>query len=155
MAGIIATSVSKVMVSGDTSVNDTESGYVTAERITLSTSPAASSTYVWSLSIPNGSAAARSALSSTTAASPTFTPDVAGEYVVTCLVDGVITYTIRCTVVAAVVSYNVGGIRLMPTTDASIPTPSSGYTLYFSSTQNALAVKTSAGAVRTVDTTAV
>lgn len=142
------------MVSGDTSASDVESGYVTGEQITLSTTPSGTS-WQWGQAIPAGSTVARSGLSSTTAASPTFTPSTAGEYVITCVVDGSTTYVIRCSVVAvAAVAVN-GAVRFLPMTDAQAPTPTTGVTLYYSSTQSSLAIKTAAGAVRTVNTTGV
>jgi len=154
MAGILANSAAHTMVSGDTSPSDVESGYVTGQQVTLTTFPTGT-TYVWGLAIPAGSASARSGLSSATAASPTFTPDVAGEYVVTCVVNGSTSYVIRCSVAAVAATNLVGAIRFMPMTDSSVPTPSTGVSLYYSSTQSALAIKDANGDVSTVDVTAV
>lgn len=146
MAGILANSVSKTMVSGDTSATDIETGYVTGEKITLTTSPTGTD-YEWELSIPSGSAAARSALSDTDVASPTFTPDVAGEYVVRVTVDSATEYTCRLTVVAVTISVSTGGHRFLPVTNASVPSPSVGQSLYYSSDEGGLVTKDSAGTV--------
>ena len=152
MAGILAISSSKSMTAGETAVNDVESGYLTNEQIALSTTPTGSS-YAWALAIPSGSTVARSGLSSETASGPTFTPDVEGEYVVTCVVDSTTTYTLRCTVVATSVVSIIGSMRLLPRTDASVPTPSTGETMYYSSDQSSYAVKDSSGNVYTLDKT--
>lgn len=140
------------MVSGDTSPANVQSGYVTGQMVTLATVPTATTSYLWGLSIPSGSSVASSGLSSTSAASPTFTPDVAGEYVVTCVVDGSTTYVLRCSVASAAAQQVVGGIRFMPMTDASVTAPATGVVLYYSSTQNALAIKKTDNTVHTVTT---
>lgn len=153
MAGILASSISKTMVSGDTSPNDVESGYVTAEQITLATTPTGTS-YSWGQSVPAGSVAALSSLDSTTDAAPRFTPDVAGEYVITCVVDGSTTYVIRLSVVAVAVQAALGGLRFLPRTDASVTAPSTGATLYFSTTQgNKVVLKFADNSVKVLNTT--
>lgn len=153
MAGILASSVSKTMTSGETAVDDAESGYVAGEQIALSTFPTGSS-YTWGQAIPSGSTVAKSALSSKTAAAPAFTPDVAGEYVITADVDGT-AYVIRLSVTASSPSAYTGSATFPPVTDASVPTPSTGITVYNSSDQGGMALKKPDGTVHTIDTTPV
>lgn len=152
MAGIIASSASKAMVSGDTSASDVETGYVAGEQITLSTSPAGSA-YSWGIAIPAGASAAATALSSTTAASPTFTPEqgISGEYVITCTVDSSTSYVIRLTVVSAAPRTVTGGIRMLPRTAASITAPSTGEVEFYDSTLSRRRAKNSAGTIRDID----
>lgn len=153
MAGILANSASHTMVGGDTSANDVESGYITGEQIVLGANPTGT-TYSWGQSLPVGSTPARSALSSSSSAAPTFTPDVAGEYVITCTVDGVTSYVIRLSVEAVTPAIATGAFRLLPRTNASVPTPTTGATLFYSSDEDAVCVKDTGGDVSTVDLTA-
>jgi hypothetical protein len=139
------------MVAGETAVDDTESGYVTDESISLSAFPAGSS-YSWGLSAPTASAVARSSLSSTTSATPTFTPDVAGYYVIDCNVDGT-AYLLRIAVVATSPVAINGAINLPPVADASVPPPATGRTVYNSVDQDSLAFKDAAGDIYTFDVT--
>lgn len=150
MAGILANSASKTMVAADTSADNNVSGYTTGEQVTLSASPTGSS-YAWGLAIPQGSTAARSRLSDATAASPTFTPDVAGYYVATCTVDGAF-YVLRLSVTQSAISTTIEALRLQPKADADVRAPSTGAALYWSSTQGALVIKTSNGTVHTITT---
>lgn len=154
MAGILANSASQTMTSGDTSATKSVMGYITAERVTLTTTPTGTA-YVWALAIPSGSSAARSNLSATSGESVYFRPDVEGNYVVQCTVDSTTVYTITIAVVASVVASVTGATRYLPRTDASVPTPATGVVLYYSSDQSALCVKDSAGAVSTINLTAV
>lgn len=154
MSGVIANSASRPMLGAETSADKSVSGYVAGERITLSTTPTGTD-YAWSIAQPSSSSTARSALSAETGASVTFTPDVGGTFMVTCIVDSTTTYVIRMTVQAATVSEPVEALRLSPRTDASVPAPAAGVTLYYSSTQGALCIKTTADAVFRVDLTAV
>lgn len=154
MAGITATSVTTSLVAGDTSTDKAISGFIVGEKITLGLT-AAGTTRTWSLGVPNGSAVARSALSDDTGAAPYFTPDVAGYYVLTCIIDSVTTYILRIACATQASVDQAGSVRFAPLADETVPTPVQGVTLYYSSTQGALCIKTSAGAVRTVDTTAV
>lgn len=135
------------------SADAVSTGYVTHERVTLSTNPTGTS-YSWGMSAPIGSAVSRSALSSYDTASPTFIPDVAGVYVLTCTVDAT-TYTLRVTATSTSFAQLVEAVRFSPKTDASVPTPAAGLTMYYSSDQTALCVKDSAGDVSTIDLTAV
>ena len=152
MAGILANSASKQMVSGNSP--ETVIGYVAKEQITLSVTPTATA-WTWAMSIPSGSAAAKSALSSTSVASPTFTPDVGGIYTVT-FSSGATSYSLGITVVAPSVSVPVNAILMMPVADASVTAPTIGLKLYCSSTQsNVLCIKNTSGTVYTVNVTAV
>lgn len=141
------------MASGDSAADKSVSGYVTNETITLSTTPTGSA-YSWGISKPAG-ATARSDLSSSSSASPSFTPDVAGYWVVTCTVDSTTTYVIRVSVTQVAITTSYEAIRLSPKEDADVPTPALGCAMYWSATQDALAIKDSAGDVYTVDVTAV
>jgi len=155
MAGIMACSATETMVAGDTSADNSHSGYIAAEMVTLSVTPSGTS-YSWGQSIPSGSATTRSALSSTTDASPTFTPDVAGEWVITCLVSGVTTYVLRLSVTAIATTTMAEAFRLQPVADGSVSAPAgTTLVLYNSATQGALAVKNSSGTIYTVDVTEV
>lgn len=142
------------MSAGDTSVDKVASGYVAGERVALSVTPAGTN-YQWSSAAPGGSSLARSALSADTGAAVTFAPDVAGTYLVGCIVDGVTTYVIRLTVQAAAVAEPVEAVRFSPRSDASIPAPAAGITMYYSSDQDALCVKAPDDSISTVDLTAV
>lgn len=152
MAGITANSASKTMTGGDTSADKVVTGYIAGERITLAATPSGT-TYAWQLAAPNTSAVARSALSSTSVAGVTMMPDVAGTYVVSCLVDGATLYVIRITVQAAAVAEPVEAVRFSPRSDASIPAPAAGVTLYYSSDQDALVTKAPNGDIAIVDVT--
>lgn len=154
MAGILANSATKTMVAADTSASKTVSGYVTWEQIALSVTPTQAD-YTWSLSKPSG-ATSRSDLDDGTSATPRFTPDAAGNWVASVtLTDGTV-YTITIGAVASTATTYTGAIKLLPQSDASVPTPSQGVTLYCGSDHsNALCTKNSAGTVSTVDVTAV
>lgn len=150
MAGIVATSAT-TNNSASTAVDSSVSGYLAGESITLTASPAGSS-YAWVLSAPSGST--RAVLSSATSAAPKFTPDIDGYYVVQCTVDGT-EYILRIAAVNVGTVDTVGVRRLLPLTDAQVATPSTGVSLYYSSTQSSLAIKLTDGTVETINTTAV
>lgn len=153
MAGILASSVTQTMSSG--TVDASQAGYLNGEQITLSTTPTGSS-YAWSVSRPAGSSAGRSALSSATDAAPTFTPDVAGYYVVTCLVSGTTSYVLRLGVTSLAVQSPSQALRLSPVTDAQVEAPAVGMVLFCGSDHgNVLCVKDASDDVFTVDVTAV
>ena len=154
MAGILANSVSATMVSGDTAADKSVTGYLRNERVTLGVTPTGSA-YAWTLSAPAGSSAAKCALTDDDVAAPVFVPDVAGTYVITCTVDATTSYAMRLTVLNVAAADVIEAIRLTPRTDAQVTAPSVGVVLYYSSTQSSLAIKTSAGVVRTVTTVAV
>ncbi|UOF77314.1 ubiquinol oxidase subunit [Caudoviricetes sp.] len=153
MAGITAFAASNSLPSGNTSADKTSSNWVAGERITLATSPTGS-VYSWAIAPPSASSRARSALSAGSGASVTFTPDVGGTYLITCDVDGT-QYALRLTVQAAAVAEPVEAVRFSPRSDASIPAPAAGLTMYYSSDRNTLCVKASDDSVSTVDLTAV
>jgi hypothetical protein len=153
MAGILANSASYTMTSSDTAVDQALSGWIRNERITLSTSPAASSSYVWSLTNPYGSSSAKSYLSSTTSSGPNFVPDIGGTYVVTCKVNGTTDYVLRASVLDTASVEPVEALRMTPRADAQVAAPSLGVVMYFSSTQQKLCIKTSSDAVFSVNTT--
>jgi len=149
MAGIIANSVSKPMVGGDTSADKVSTGYVAGERVSLSVTPTGT-TYQWASAAPSGSSSARSALSDDGGASVTLTPDVAGAYLVTCIVDGSTVYVIRLTAQAAAVAEPVEAVRFSPRADETIPAPAAGFTMYYSSTHGALVVKDPANVIKPI-----
>jgi hypothetical protein len=144
MAGISAFSVSGSHAAG--TADDTTSGFVVNEQVTLATSPTGSG-YAWTLAIPSASSPAQSALDDDTAASPKFTPDVPGLYLLQCVVDSATTYILRIAVVAAAVARQFEGINCAPIADAQIPTPLVGVTIYFSSDLPGMAKKDTAGNV--------
>lgn len=146
MSGILANSSSSSMLAAATSADNSVSGRVTGEQITLTVSPTGT-TYQWSLAIPSASTPARSALSSSTGASVTFTPDVAGVWTVVCLVDGSESYTLRITVTSTAVSTLTEAIRQSPKADATVPTPARGMCLYFSDDQETFSGKYESGIV--------
>lgn len=148
MAGILANSISKTMTAGDTSVNNSVSGYVENEEVTLSTSPTGT-TYQWELSLPSASTSARARLSSTTDATPTFVPDIEGEYFITCTVDATV-YTFIATVLPVATSNSVQVVRLQSLDSASVPAPTAAtaINLYKPSDHSGPAYKDSTGTVR-------
>lgn len=152
MAGILASSASKTMTPGETQPDDAESGYVTGEQIALSVTPAAT-TFSWGIAKPSG-ATVRANLSGTTDATPVFTPDVAGFYVVTVTVDSSTSYVIRLSVTQVAITTAAEAVRFQPKADASVPAPARGEALFFSSNVSRLRVKTTAGAVRDIDPSA-
>lgn len=151
MAGIIATSAT-TNNSASTGVDSSVSGYLTGEPITLTATPSGT-VYSWVLSRPSGSA--RAVLTSATAAGPQFTPDVAGFYVAVLTLDATTTYVLRIQVVALGDALDVSTVRCMAITDAQAPTPATGANLYYSTTQNSLAIKKPDSSVETINTTAV
>lgn len=144
MAGILANSVSQTMTSGDTAVTKVVTGYLSQEQITFTTSPTGS-TYLWGQSIPSGSAGARAALSSTTAASVRFTPDVAGTYLVTCTVDSVTDYTITISVLQSAITTSLETIRYAPILASQVVAPNLGSATFFDVTETALRQKLADG----------
>lgn len=138
------------MAAGDTSADNAHAGYVTNERIVLTTNPTGTD-YVWSIGGPSSTNVARSALSATTGASVTFTPDVSGVYVIVCTVDSTTTYVLRLSVENVAISQLVDAIRFSPKSDAAVPTPALGLTMYYSADQDALVVKDPAGDIFPVE----
>ena len=150
MAGILANSVSKSMASG--TADAAVSGYLVGEEITLTTLPTGTE-YAWTISKPSDSTS-RADLSDDTGASVRFSPDVEGYYVVTCTVDSSTVYILRIAAVSVGVVADRSVMRFSPLADSQVPTPATGVSLYYSSTQSSLAFKTTAGAVYTLDSTA-
>lgn len=140
------------MLDGDTSADNTVAGYLLSETVVLTATPVGTS-YSWGIAKPSG-ATSRSDLSDSTAAAPVFCPDAAGYYVITCTVDGT-SYVLRIAVSQVAISTPYEAIRLQPMTDAQVTAPSVGACLYWSATQNKLAIKLANGSVSTVDVTPV
>ncbi len=151
MAGIVATSAT-TNNSASTAADSSVSGYLTGEQITLTTTPTGSS-YAWTLSAPSGST--RAVLTSSTSSAPQFKPDVEGYYVVTVTVDSSTVYVLRIATVNVGTVSTIGATRLLPLADSQVSTPSTGVSLYYSSTQSSLAIKLTDGSVETINTTAV
>ena len=141
MSGILANSATVTMTVG--TADGTCAGFISAEQITLSTTPTGSG-YSWGLARPSASTAA---LNSTTAASPTLTPDVDGYYTVTCTVDSATSYVLRLSVAAPASVSTLTAIRFLPTTDASVAAPATGVIVYYSSTCSALVQVDTAGTI--------
>ncbi len=145
MAGILANSLSKTMVAGDTAADDQESDYVIKEKITLSTTPTGTD-YQWSLTRPSTST--KAVLDSTSIASPVFTPDVDGVYLITVIVDSTTTFNLRATVLATSITNISQVLSYQPIKNASVPSPAGATLNMFNSNENAaMALKNSAGTV--------
>jgi hypothetical protein len=154
MAGLIANSVSVVMVSGDTLPEQTWDGFLVDEMVTLAVTPAGTS-YSWGMSLPNGASSVRASLSSTTAAAPTFTPDTAGEWVLTCLVNGITTYVMRLGVTSVATMTFAQVARLQAVADSAVSNPSGTTLALYNSATHGIVVKTSAGVIYTINKTVV
>jgi len=154
MAGITANSTSVTMVSGDTSADKNQPGYVAAEQITLGiVHGSAVTSAVWGIAIPSGANAIRTALSSTTALAPSFTPQsgVEGSYVLQCTVNGDTVYVLRADVVRNTTSTLAGALRMLPKLSASVPAPTTGYTYFVDSATGLRSRKDPSGNVVVVD----
>jgi hypothetical protein len=151
MAGILANSLSHQMVDGDTSPVNVVAGYVSGQVVTLSVVPTGSA-YQWTLSNPSTSSRTRPpAISDIQGATPTFTPDVGGFYILTCIVDGVTSYTITLDVLDVAQPVNIPALLAQEVSDVAIPSPpGAALTLYNSQEQGGLATKNSSGAVATL-----
>lgn len=145
MAGIMANSATETMVAGDTSADNSVSGYLARESITLSVT-GSPSTFSWGLSKPSGSGSV-CALDDTDSASVAFSPDVEGYYVVTCLIDGATLYVLRVAVAQVSAVTSLTAVRLLPVADASVPTPPAGATLFYSSDSGVVSKKLPDGSV--------
>jgi hypothetical protein len=146
MAGITASSASKVLLAGSTSADKALGGFTVGEMVTLATSPTGTE-YQWGQAFPAGSSQARAAISATDGASVTFVPDVAGVHTITCLVDDVTSYTLRLTVTSTAISTLAEAIRQTPKANATVPAPAAGLTSFFSDELTQLAVKDSSDRV--------
>jgi hypothetical protein len=129
------------------------SGYITGETVALTASPTGTN-YQWSLAAPSGSNSARLRFAGDDTSTASFTPDVPGIYAVAVVVDGT-TYMLRLSVTQLAASTVLEALRLTPVPDSQIAAPAVGHALYFSATQNTLALKNAAGAVFSVNLTAV
>lgn len=152
MSGILAQSASQTMTSGDTAADKSISGYIRNERITFGVTPLATTSYLWSLGLPSGSSSAKAYLTDTTGSAPALVPDRGGTYTISCVVDGTTTYAMRLTALDTASSEPAEALRFTPRADAQVGTPSLGAAVYWSSTQNALALKYPDGSVHTVPT---
>lgn len=145
MSGITAISASKILGADDTTPNNSTSGYVTKEQISLGLT-GSPLTAQWSLSKPSISSSACQ-LTSDDSLATLFTPDQPGLYVISCLVDGVTTYTLSISALAISTVTAVSAIHLLPSADSQIPTPRSGVIIYFSSNSNKVSQKLNDGTV--------
>jgi hypothetical protein len=151
MAGIVA--VASSSTHADDGADAVAVGFITGEQIKLTANPVGAD-YLWALAIPSTSNAARSRISGEEEKTAYFTPDAAGVYAVTVNVDGT-TYILRLTVTQLAQSTALEALRLSPVADSQVAVPAAGAALYWSSTQDALALKDATGDVFTVDLTAV
>lgn len=140
MPGITAVSASATLAAAATSTDNSSSGWITGERIVLGVTPTGSE-YVWGQSVPSSSSTARSALDSTTSATPVFIADVGGIYILTVTVDKLTSYTLKLTVQNVSVAEPEEAVRWSPRLDATIPAPTLGLATYFSGTFGNLACK--------------
>lgn len=145
MAGIIANSASISMAPADTATTKSISGFVRGETITLTTSPTGSG-HRWSLSRPRGSSVDRCKLSASTGTSVSFTPDCGGVFSVAVQVSGTV-YRLLIDVSAFTQTSIADAIKFPPRKNSSVPTPSAGAIVFWSSTDNCLSEKHSDGVV--------
>ncbi len=145
MAGIMANSATETMVSGDTSPDNAVSNYLSRETITLSVT-GGGSTFSWSLAKPTSSGVSCTLRDAATG-TPSFTPDVQGYYVATCVVDGVTAYVLRIGVADVSPVSTLTAQRFLPVANATIPAPAAGATLFYSLEVGGMAFKLPNGAV--------
>ena len=145
MSGITAQSATTTLGAVDTTPTNTVSGFVSKEQIALGLTGSPTSA-LWSVSKPSNSGAA-SVLIGETGISALFSPDVEGTYVISCLVDGVTTYTLVLPVVNTAFTSALSAIHFLPCSNAQIPTPRSGVTVFFSSDSGVMSQKTTSGTV--------
>lgn len=151
MPGVMANSVSASMVDGDTSPDNTATGYLTGEQITLTVTDSDPASVSWGLSIPSNSAVASSGLDDDDVEVVHMTPDVGGYYTVTANVDGT-AYVLRISVASVAQTTAEGVLGFQPLTNAQAPTPAAGTNLFHSSSHGLLSVKLPDGTVKTIDT---
>lgn len=142
--GILANSASVVMTTS--AADDAVPGYLTAERIALTTNPTGGS-YSWSMVGPEDSSLVRAALTMPTGPFSSFIPDVSGVYTIGCTVDLSTTYVLRVTVTQVATSTSTEALRLSPLRDEQVTAPALGLALYDSSSVGGPAYKTPDGAV--------
>lgn len=145
MAGILANSASRQMSAGETLTNGSVPGFVVGERITLSVSPAESTSTAWAIGRPGSSAVARSALSADAGGFASFTPDVGGFFVVTATVDGAISYTLVVSVTDIVISTLAEALRIQAMPAATIPAPTAQAVAVFAAMDTGALAQKSAG----------
>lgn len=145
MAGITAVSATKTLDSGSTTADNTATGFVSKEQISLGLTGSPLSA-LWSLSKPNGSGSA-CRLDDESSLRPSFSPDVEGTFVASCLVDGATIYVLRFAIVNIATTSAISAIHFLPRSNSQIPTPSSGVTVFFSSDSGVMSQKSSAGTV--------
>ncbi len=152
MAGIAASASSATHA--DSGADVSTSGFITGEQIGLQVNPTGTN-YQWALTIPSSSNASRSRLSGDDESVAHFTPDAAGIYVVSVVVDSS-TYFLRIAVTQLAQSTALESLRLSPVQDSQVAEPSTGLAVYCSSTQSgALAVKNADGDIFTITLTPV
>lgn len=134
------------MGAGDTSADNSVTGFVTREQIAL-TVTGTPSVVAWNLARPSASVAA---LSDFDDVSISFTPDVEGFYVITCVLDGTTSYVLRVSVTQVAHITTLSAVRFMPIPSASVPVPATGRTLFCSVEEDGLAVKLPDGTVEAV-----
>ncbi len=133
------------MVAGDTAVDNTNTGYITREQITLSVTPTAA-THLWALAKPSGSTA-RADLDRNNQATALFTPDVEGFYTIT-FVDGATTYVLRLDVANQAPTVISGALRFLSRLGSTITVAATGLSVYFDTTFGVLRSKDTSGNLR-------
>lgn len=139
MSGITAQSASRSVLAGGTSPTNTASGFLTKEQISFGITGSPLSA-VWSVSKPHNSGTYVN-ISNAISLNPVLTPDKEGVYVISCLVDGVTTYTLTLGVVESSVVSTISSIHFLPCFNVQITAPRSGYTLFYSIENDGLSVK--------------
>lgn len=154
MAGILANSASVTMVSGQESADNSVTGFVISEQITLSVIHAGATSWQWATAIPAGSSTAKSALTSTSSAASSLIPDTTGVFTITCMVNDATeiptSYTLRADVTAVASSVPVNALHHLSFADSQIATPASGAVVYHSKTRDKLVQKDSTGIISDV-----
>lgn len=145
MSGITAISATKTLGAGDTISDNTVSGFVSKEQISLGITGSPIDA-LWSISKPSTSSSACK-LDDVTSLRPKFSPDVDGVFVVSCLVDGSTTYILRFAITNTAVTSAISAIHFLPCLNSQIPTPSSGVTVFFSSDSGVMSQKLTNGTV--------
>jgi len=150
MAGIRALSATVKMTEAETEATGlTKAGFARDEEVALSVTPAFTS-YSWSMTRPTGSSAARSAMSSTSVATPSFRPDINGEFILTCT-DGTTTYDLVVevsTVAPAEVATHTRRSAMLPD---QIPITSGGGTEFLNAETGLMSVKYDDGSVQALE----
>jgi hypothetical protein len=119
--GILANSARKTMTDG--AISGAVTGYLTAERVTLTRFPVVG-VYSWSLVPPIGS---RARISVATAASPWFLPDIEGTYTITVTTPGPVVYTLQVGVADGRALVKTTGVEFMPRVVVDTPDAQNGH----------------------------